>query len=258
MKPIFKATPDLWLTALPKEQDLPDLLAGMPQSWKEHILSYTSSKRQHQSAGAWALLALMLKERGLQPDEVSFSDNGKPSFVHLPLYFSLSHDGGYAACLLSELPCGLDLQHFCLPHHPKLQKQLGLKEQQCLKDEQLLSSEFARIWTRKEAIIKLLDLSITSIRNIDPKTDAVCSVPYENLWISWISARPESVELKASWNESAPWKETSHSGNLKTARSGGGLIFPISKASARDRIRNMEQPQLSGCRKDEGMKEYDN
>ena len=56
---------------------------------------------------AWALLE---RSYGAPLPEVARTDRGKPYFVHVPVYFSLSHTKSHVFCVLSRCPVGVDAE----------------------------------------------------------------------------------------------------------------------------------------------------
>ena len=78
-----------------------------------------------------------------------FGAHGKPEFVDCPLHFSLSHSGNLAAALISDVPCGVDVERV----RPEVALRLRAR---CLSpEEQRRGLDFFECWTRKECIGKL-------------------------------------------------------------------------------------------------------
>lgn len=102
------------------------------------------------SRSAWNLLALALRELGYDAlPQVVFEDGGKPRFADAPLHFSLSHSGRLAAVLVSDAPCGVDIEMIREDVRAKL-------ENRCLSArEKEAGCDFFEIWPKKECIAKL-------------------------------------------------------------------------------------------------------
>ena len=86
---------------------------------------------------------------GYHPD-LATGVHGKPYLVDRRCEISLTHTQGAVACALSENPVGIDLEH---PRkvNPKLSVRfLTEREQAKVKN----ASDFLRIWTCKEALLK--------------------------------------------------------------------------------------------------------
>ena len=101
------------------------------------------------SLTAWSLLALGLRQLGCDklPD-VRFGARGKPEFVGSPVHFSLAHSGNLAVALLSDAPCGVDVERV----RPEVSKRLRGR---CLNAREQEQLGFFECWTKKECIGKL-------------------------------------------------------------------------------------------------------
>lgn len=84
------------------------LYESLCEELKGHPGKYSHTGMFCQSAAAWYCLDLMMKERNLQP--VIKEDAGKPYLEKSPFYISISHDRQMAGAMISDRPCGLDLQ----------------------------------------------------------------------------------------------------------------------------------------------------
>lgn len=118
-----------------------------------------------QTVCADALARLMLAESGGgAPEALRFARaaNGKPSCPALPLSFSLSHSGGYAACAVSARPVGIDLEGI-RPLRPALLGILSEEERAWVGDD---AARFARLWTAKEAMLKCRGAALGSLRHL--------------------------------------------------------------------------------------------
>lgn len=101
------------------------------------------------SCSAWTLLSRMLKENGYDEAPVRFLEQGKPVFASLPLYFSISHCAHSVAVLLSDAPCGVDIEEF-------REETARLIASRCLTENERRSGlPFFTIWTHKEALGKM-------------------------------------------------------------------------------------------------------
>ncbi len=134
----------------------------------EHLRAKTNPTVHAASIAAWSLLAGGLRILGLEElPEVHFEPNGKPYFVNSSLYFSLSHSGKLAVVLISEEPCGVDIELV----RPEVAERL---RERCLSDgERARGCDFFEIWTEKECIAKLDGSGMRShpseIDTLDPR-----------------------------------------------------------------------------------------
>lgn len=96
---------------------------------------------------------------GKHSEEMDFSirrtPEEKPEFVSAPLYFSISHSGSFWYCLISDSPCGLDVQQNEERDFQRIARRFFRPEE---RDRVMEGGrrEFFRIWTRKESLGKLL------------------------------------------------------------------------------------------------------
>ena len=134
----------------------------------EHLCKKTNPAVHMASVAAWSLLAGGLRMLGTEKlPEVRFEPIGKPYFVNSPLRFSLSHSGNLAAVLISDEPCGVDVEQL----RPEVAARLQTR---CLSDaERARSCDFFEIWTKKECIAKLDGSGMRShpreIDTLDPR-----------------------------------------------------------------------------------------
>ncbi len=116
----------------------------------EHLCAKANPAVRSASIAAWSLLAGGLRMLGVEAlPEVRFDPIGKPRFTNSPLHFSLSHSGRLAAVLISDAPCGVDVEQL----RPEAAARL---RERCLSDaERARGCDFFEIWTKKECIAKL-------------------------------------------------------------------------------------------------------
>ena len=145
-------------------ETIPDFGAAL----HEHLRAKTNPAVHASSVAAWSLLAEGLRMLGMEAlPEVRFDPGGKPVFVNSPLHFSLSHSGNLAAVLISEEPCGVDVEQL----RPEVAARL---RKRCLSDaERARGCDFFEIWTKKECIAKLDGSGMTAhpgnIDTLDPR-----------------------------------------------------------------------------------------
>lgn len=93
--------------------------------------------------------------------EILREEKGKPYFVDIPLEFSLSHSDALWMCMVSQQPCGLDLQHVKDCRFEEIARRLFTEEEQHY--VALWGIEgFFDVWVRKEAFCKCTGQGIFS------------------------------------------------------------------------------------------------
>ena len=114
-----------------------------------HIAQKNNPAVRRASLTAWNLLAAGLRQMGFDTfPAVRFGARGKPAFNDSRIHFSLAHSGNLAAALLSDRPCGVDVERV----RPEVSKRL---RERCLSAREQEQLGFFECWTKKECIGKL-------------------------------------------------------------------------------------------------------
>lgn len=126
------------------DAELPDF----GPEFARHMACKTHPEGRIASLNAWSLLAEGLKRLDAPLQSVRFSETGKPYFPDSPLHFSLSHSANFAAALISDSPCGVDIEQV----RPVSEK-LVLR---CMHPDEIAAGmDFFEAWTKKECLAKL-------------------------------------------------------------------------------------------------------
>ena len=147
-----------------KSEHLQQVLAFLPSWRRERVLAYKQESRQMESALAYIELSRALALRGLQDIKPRFeyNEHGKPFLPLYPnLHFSISHCSQAVGCILSEMPCGLDIERVRRASPSLICKTMNRNEEHQIYSSSHPEVEFIRLWTRKEAVFKLLGTGIT-------------------------------------------------------------------------------------------------
>ncbi len=145
------------------EFNIDDISECVSKERVERAMKYKSPLDRKRSIGAEYLLREMLNDRfGISFDSLTYDDKGKPHIYDKNgkdvIHFSLSHSGEYAACIISDKPCGIDIEiHSDKRDYEKIAKRI------CTQDElSLINSreEFYKYWTLKESVLKALGLGL--------------------------------------------------------------------------------------------------
>ena len=140
-------------------QELERDLALLPEWRRKAVLAYKFHIDRVLSAKAYLLLAQAVDEVWGITDALQFdlSEHGKPSLHRHPeVYFNLSHCKQGVMCVVDEQPVGcdiegivkdvkLDLCHYCMSDD-ETDRILAASDPRV---------EFTRLWTMKEAVLKL-------------------------------------------------------------------------------------------------------
>lgn len=142
-------------------------IAALPEWRRAAALRYKHEDGRRESAASFLLLADMLRERYGITDIEPFAvgQHGKPSLTERgDVQFNLSHCRLAVACVVSESPVGVDIE--CLGRYkPATARHCfsaielrSLEETDTEAERDLL---FTVLWTKKEALLKLLGCGIT-------------------------------------------------------------------------------------------------
>jgi len=161
----------------------------LPEWRREKVESFKHEAGRRQSLLAYRLLCEGLREEyGIaEPPTFQYGEHGKPYIIikneklkvknEAVPYFSLSHCREAVACVIDERPCGIDIESVGRKVTESLIRYAMNKEEQelimSLPSGEGREKVFLRLWTRKEAVLKLIG---TGIR--DTMKDVLVDCPY--------------------------------------------------------------------------------
>lgn len=147
-------------------------LSASPE-YTEAIFSKRGAKEWAESVSGLRALLLALKEEKINSHDVKIKrlPGGKPVFENLPYYFNISHSCGRAVCALSQKEVGVDIEFIKKKRSfDAIAKNFFSDgEQQRFRAAKNKNEEFYRIWTRKEALLKMNGdgIEFGKLKNID-------------------------------------------------------------------------------------------
>lgn len=88
--------------------------------------------------------------------KIAYGPHGKPYLADYPdIHFNISHSGQYVVCAVCDRPVGIDIQEM-VPYRPEVAASVcNLTEMAQLNVSAEREREFAQIWEKKEAFVKL-------------------------------------------------------------------------------------------------------
>lgn len=130
---------DHWLDALPRQWD-----KRFSQLWRRQLLA---------------------DYLGCAPDKTRFSvgDHGKPALVDSSLHFSVSHSHDWHLLLVSDAPCGVDIEPWNRPLDNLLRPAVLKRFAEFERLKVASSADFLRCWTMKEAWAKTRGCSVWDV-----------------------------------------------------------------------------------------------
>ncbi|MDR1629787.1 MAG: 4'-phosphopantetheinyl transferase superfamily protein [Oscillospiraceae bacterium] len=128
----------------------------LPEARREKALAYRNVIDQKLCVAAFLLLRMALRENGFHGEPVIEAlPNGKPFLVHpTGLHFNLSHCDKGAACALAEHAIGVDIQDVRPASERLIKKTMCEEEIAYIQASESPDRAFARLWSRKESILK--------------------------------------------------------------------------------------------------------
>lgn len=173
------------------------LRAKIPQDWflqweKAHPALTREAARMASLAGVW-----LLAENGAG-GTFSYGENGKPMLTGGAI--SITHTKRYALCAISDhaTPIGLDAED--------VDGRLDAKRREAMAERWFSEAEreianrgeldFYRIWTRKEAYVKMTGVGLCGVRQIDTRavSCAFFEQQVENTVVTLATAQGEEVQ----------------------------------------------------------------
>ena len=144
-----------------------DCLSKVSEQRREKVLKYKFQAGREQSLRAYMLLQRLIKEEyGItEPPVFRELENGKPVIIgHEDIHFNMSHCKYAVACAVSNEPVGIDVERIQEKVNDDLAKYVLSDDE--LKD--ITPLKFTRLWTMKEAVVKLTGRGITGKEQLRP------------------------------------------------------------------------------------------
>ena len=145
-----------------------DLQAALPEISEQRrlqALRFKFERGQRTCVLAYLLLKKALREEyGLTENPLfKYGPHGKPFIVgHPEIHFSLSHCSEAVACAVSDRPVGIDVESVRRYKEDVVRYAMSDKEQQLIAAAERPDVAFIRLWTMKEARLKLTGEGITN------------------------------------------------------------------------------------------------
>jgi len=157
-------------------QELADIISTLPQWRQEVVMRYKFESGRRESALAFRLLQKILieekilDEKSVNSLEFTIGEHGKPAIKdHEDIHFNLSHCKHAVACAVSRHPIGIDVEEIGrysdgVAKYSLSEYELNLlynDEKGNKRPDEDMQVQFTILWTKKEALLKLLGTGIT-------------------------------------------------------------------------------------------------
>lgn len=136
------------------------LMRFVPEEKRERILRQRVKKNaDNMLVGAVLTKYMLLKyfQIPFSKQHISYGRYGKPYLRdYSNAYFNISHSGQFVACAVSDCPIGVDIQEIASYHRDVARRVFSPEELSQIESSPDRSAEFTRLWTQKEAYLKML------------------------------------------------------------------------------------------------------
>ena len=160
--------------------DLEAALVEISEQRREQALKFRHELGQRLCVLAYRLLQQGLREAyGItEPPVFEYNEHGKPSIVgHPEIFFNLSHCKQAAACAVSDRPIGIDVESVREFTDSLVRYTMNEQEIREIESAEDRAVAFIRLWTMKEATLKLLGTGISNdIKNAIDSTKKYTTV----------------------------------------------------------------------------------
>lgn len=151
------------------DEALEAALEALPEWRRVQAMRYKHKRGQAECALSYLLLCKGLREMGIEVQPTfEYGANGKPTLKELPgVHFNISHCKAAVTCSISDKPVGVDIE--TLGRYSERLAQYTMNEAELAEinaaDDRDVA--FTRLWTMKEATMKLTGEGIsTNVRNV--------------------------------------------------------------------------------------------
>lgn len=150
------------------EQEIARLLPLVSEQRREQALNYKHTYGQYCCVKAYVILTELLAEWGRIHQEIPttqpiflYNEHGAPSIENGP-YISISHCKNGIAVAVSNKPIGIDIEVVKPLKEELVRKTMNPKEQELILQDEQPDWQFIRLWTQKEAYLKMIGTGILS------------------------------------------------------------------------------------------------
>lgn len=183
-------TPEIYLVKIAGpicDDDFCYLLDFVCDRKKEQILKQRKKQKADNMLIGGILAKTMIKKTfGIDEQIFAYGEHGKPYLLNYPdAHFNISHSGECVACAVLDKAVGVDVQKIG-EYKPDVARKVCNADELAKIEESIdMASEFTRIWTQKEAVLKKYGTGIacSDIKNCI-KNENVLSQKIDDYWIS--------------------------------------------------------------------------
>ena len=144
--------------------DLEAALGEISEQRREQALKFKHEQGQRLCVLAYLLLKQGLREEyGITDNPIfEYNEHGKPFIVGYPeIYFNLSHCKEAVVCVISDKPIGVDVESIREYKESLVRYTMNDEEIHEIESAEHPDVAFIRLWTMKEATLKLIGTGIS-------------------------------------------------------------------------------------------------
>ena len=145
--------------------DLEGALREISEQRREQALKFKYELGQRLCVLAYQLLKQALREEyGITENSIfEYNEHGKPSIAgHPEIHFNLSHCKEAAVCVVSDQPIGVDVESIREYKEGLVNYSMNEEEKRQIESSEHPDRAFIRLWTMKEATLKLIGTGISN------------------------------------------------------------------------------------------------
>lgn len=140
------------------DEEVENLIPTLPQQRREQAMKFKFALGRKECVLAYLLLCKGLKEEyGITEQPVfEYGEHGKPRIAgHPEIHFNMSHCKKAVMCYVSDQPVGLDCETIGRGNESLISYTMNENEVRQINQSADPKTEFIRLWTQKEAVLKL-------------------------------------------------------------------------------------------------------
>lgn len=140
------------------DDDVKEIIDTFPTQRREQALKFKFALGRKECAVAYMLLCKGLREKyGMEEMPVfEYGEHGKPSIIgHEEIHFNMSHCKRAVVCAVGSEPVGVDVECIGRGNDSLIDYTMNDDEVLRIKEAENPNTEFIRLWTQKEALLKL-------------------------------------------------------------------------------------------------------
>ena len=153
------------------EQEVQRMIPLVSAQRREQAMRYKHTLGQFCCLKSWLMLKELLGQVGfnrIDSDEFRYNPNGKPYIPGAP-HFSISHCKAGIAVAVDEKPIGIDIEAIRHADEELIKRTMNEAERELVNEgmsELERDRAFIRLWTQKEAVVKMQGTGITSFEQV--------------------------------------------------------------------------------------------